>query len=350
MHTGRPGYYGRGTPELAPSSALNEEPVRCADALATSPRASRPIQYWFSTHGPRNALGWHDVLAVNEEEKEVTNVVDGKEIKEKNRRSEVLPAWLTHVFFSHVFFSRMPALPMSILGLEFSPAGVAREYARTAIWRVLTLRLGSWFRWLPSMCIRSSTPAASERLRRCRITEQRHARLILSWPACVIPTLALPGPRRLIAVYVIAGRGFVCRESIHPLRVSRSRTPVHACHLSFSATSRRLAPVLLIPLWSEPASALLAWTIAAPRFTLEDSASYRGPLLRRLGADPQGHRAAGEGWKNQRRFSKGAVEKLLRPSPPRSSTAYVLPALLQAIENPDVEDDFDNEVQQVLNP
>ncbi|KAF7373891.1 Long-chain-fatty-acid-CoA ligase [Mycena sanguinolenta] len=93
-HTNKPGYYGKGTVEVAPPSADNEGPTRRlaihSDSLATTPFAGIEttydiIQYSASTHGTRNALGWRDVLDVHEEEKEVTKVVDGKEIKEKKK-------------------------------------------------------------------------------------------------------------------------------------------------------------------------------------------------------------------------------------------------------------------------
>ncbi|KAJ6477729.1 long-chain-fatty-acid-CoA-ligase [Mycena sanguinolenta] len=93
-HTNKPGYYGKGTVEVAPPTSDNEGPTRRlaihADTLATSPFAGIEttydiIQYCAATHGTRNALGWRDILNVHEEEKEVTKVVDGKEVKEKKK-------------------------------------------------------------------------------------------------------------------------------------------------------------------------------------------------------------------------------------------------------------------------
>ncbi|KAF5337823.1 hypothetical protein D9758_015712 [Tetrapyrgos nigripes] len=90
--TTKPGYFGKGSVEIAPSTADNEGPVRRL-AITSDKLVSQPfegidtiydvIQYAARTHGTRKALGWREVVDIHEEEKEVTKMVGGKEVKEK---------------------------------------------------------------------------------------------------------------------------------------------------------------------------------------------------------------------------------------------------------------------------
>ena len=91
ISTNKPGYYGEGSVEVS-SSLPGEGPIRrCAlskDKLVTQPfegidTIADIISYSARTHGNRKALGWRDIIQVVEEEKEVTKVVDGKEVTEK---------------------------------------------------------------------------------------------------------------------------------------------------------------------------------------------------------------------------------------------------------------------------
>lgn len=91
VHTNIPGYYGEGSVDV--SSALpGEGPIRrCAlskDKLVTQPfegidTVADIVSYSARTHGNRQALGWRDIIRVIEEEKQVTKVIDGKEVTEK---------------------------------------------------------------------------------------------------------------------------------------------------------------------------------------------------------------------------------------------------------------------------
>ncbi|KAJ7257523.1 long-chain-fatty-acid-CoA-ligase [Mycena haematopus] len=92
--TNKPGYYGKGTVEVAPPNSDNEGPIRrlaiSADKLVTRPFDGLEttydiLEYVAKTHGTRDALGWRDVVEVHEEEKEVTKIVEGKEVKEKKK-------------------------------------------------------------------------------------------------------------------------------------------------------------------------------------------------------------------------------------------------------------------------
>ena len=91
IHTSQPGLYGEGSVEVS-SSLQGESPIRrCTlskDKLVTQPfegvdTVADIISYSARTHGNRKALGWRDIIQVVEEEKEVTKVVDGKEVTQK---------------------------------------------------------------------------------------------------------------------------------------------------------------------------------------------------------------------------------------------------------------------------
>ncbi|KDR78211.1 hypothetical protein GALMADRAFT_1307016 [Galerina marginata CBS 339.88] len=94
VHTNKPGYYGEGSVEVSPPSGPGEGPTRrctlAKDGLVTQPfdgidTVFDVVQYAARTHGNRKALGWRDVVKTVEEEKDVTKVVDGKEVTEKKK-------------------------------------------------------------------------------------------------------------------------------------------------------------------------------------------------------------------------------------------------------------------------
>ncbi|KAJ7748044.1 hypothetical protein B0H16DRAFT_1849672 [Mycena metata] len=92
--TNKPGYYGKGSVEVSKPTNDIDDPTRrlgiSADKLVTQPFAGIDtvydvLQYVAKTHGTRDALGWHDIVDVHEEAKEVTKTVDGKEVKETKK-------------------------------------------------------------------------------------------------------------------------------------------------------------------------------------------------------------------------------------------------------------------------
>jgi long-chain acyl-CoA synthetase len=92
--TNKPGFYGVGSVEVSPPVGKGESGVRrlaiSKDSLVTQPTdgietAYDIVAHAARTHGNRNALGWREVVKIVEEEKEVTKVVDGKEIVEKKK-------------------------------------------------------------------------------------------------------------------------------------------------------------------------------------------------------------------------------------------------------------------------
>ncbi|KAJ3569539.1 hypothetical protein NP233_g4985 [Leucocoprinus birnbaumii] len=91
--TNKPGYYGVGSVEISPGSEGEGGVRRIAitkDKLVTQPSEGVDtvfdiVEYAARTHGSRNALGWRDVVRIHEEEKDVTKIVDGKEVVEKKK-------------------------------------------------------------------------------------------------------------------------------------------------------------------------------------------------------------------------------------------------------------------------
>ena len=90
----KPGYYGEGSYEVSPPAGPGEGGVR-RSTLARDGLIERPLDeintvydivcYAARTHGSKHALGWRETVNIIEEEKEVTKVVDGKEVKEKKK-------------------------------------------------------------------------------------------------------------------------------------------------------------------------------------------------------------------------------------------------------------------------
>lgn len=92
--TMKPGYYGTGSYEVSPSAGPGEGAIRRC-TLSRNGLVERPldgintvydiVEYAARTHGTKDALGWREIVKVVEEEKEVTKVIDGKEVKEKKK-------------------------------------------------------------------------------------------------------------------------------------------------------------------------------------------------------------------------------------------------------------------------
>ncbi|KAL1734595.1 hypothetical protein EV714DRAFT_280990 [Schizophyllum commune] len=92
LATSKPGYYGKGSAIVAEPARPGEGPVRrfapTADRLITQPKEGVETVYdvlssAVAEHGDHKALGYRDILKIHEEEKEVTKVIGGKEVKEK---------------------------------------------------------------------------------------------------------------------------------------------------------------------------------------------------------------------------------------------------------------------------
>jgi long-chain acyl-CoA synthetase len=79
---------------LTESAGQNESGIRRAthtkDRLLSEPvpgvtTVSDILDYNARKYGDKSSMGWHDILDVIEEEKEITRNVDGKEVKEKRK-------------------------------------------------------------------------------------------------------------------------------------------------------------------------------------------------------------------------------------------------------------------------
>lgn len=112
ISTVKPGYFGKGSVEVAPPAREGEGPTRrlaiAADKLVTEPFEGLEtvcdiISYAATTHGTNNAMGYRDIVEVrvcllyrpwdrtdpysqiHEEEKDVTKIVNGKTHVEKKK-------------------------------------------------------------------------------------------------------------------------------------------------------------------------------------------------------------------------------------------------------------------------
>lgn len=83
--------YGKGSVEVTPGKPGEggiRRLARESEALIMQPFEGIETTYDIVAHaarkhGNRDAVGWRDVVAIHEEEKEVTKIVGGKEVKEK---------------------------------------------------------------------------------------------------------------------------------------------------------------------------------------------------------------------------------------------------------------------------
>jgi len=92
--TNQPGYYGQGSVEVSSSAGPGEGSVRRL-AITKDKFVHQPLEgidtvldvvsFAVRTHGDKNALGWRDIVRVIEEDKEVTKIIDGKEVVEKKK-------------------------------------------------------------------------------------------------------------------------------------------------------------------------------------------------------------------------------------------------------------------------
>ncbi|KAG6816768.1 hypothetical protein H0H93_007779 [Arthromyces matolae] len=92
--TNKKGYYGAGSVEIGSPAAPGEGATR-RSALSPETLVTQPFEgidtvydilcYAARVHGTRKAIGWRDVIDIVEEEKDVTKIVEGKEVTEKKK-------------------------------------------------------------------------------------------------------------------------------------------------------------------------------------------------------------------------------------------------------------------------
>ncbi|KAJ7607755.1 long-chain-fatty-acid-CoA-ligase [Roridomyces roridus] len=150
--TNKPGYYGKGSVEVAPPSAPDEGPTRrlaiSADKLVTQPFAGIDtvydiLEYVAKTHGTRDALGWRDVVRIHEEEKEVTKNVGGKDVTEKKKWKYFELSdykWITFVGLR----DRVSEVARGLVNLGVTTDDVFNIYAATSVnWQTMAHACGS---------------------------------------------------------------------------------------------------------------------------------------------------------------------------------------------------------------
>ncbi|KAJ7474482.1 long-chain-fatty-acid-CoA-ligase [Mycena galericulata] len=150
--TNIPGYYGKGSVEVAPPSADDEGPTRrlaiSADKLVTQPFAGIDtvfdiLEYAAKTHGTRDALGWRDIVAVHEEAKEVKKIVEGKEVTQTKK-------WKYFELSDYKYISyvqlrdQVSEVARGLVDMGITTDDVFNIYASTSInWQVMAHACGS---------------------------------------------------------------------------------------------------------------------------------------------------------------------------------------------------------------
>ncbi|GLB44412.1 putative AMP-binding enzyme [Lyophyllum shimeji] len=139
VRTNKPGFYGKGSVEVAPAAEGGGPVRRCAlspDRLVTQPfegidTVHDIVSYAARTHGTRNALGWRDVLDVVEEEKDVTKNVDGKEVTEKKKWKYFQLSDYKYLDYVQVK-EAVSEVARGLLDLGVTPDGIFNVYAQTS--------------------------------------------------------------------------------------------------------------------------------------------------------------------------------------------------------------------------
>ncbi|KAJ7092372.1 long-chain-fatty-acid-CoA-ligase [Mycena belliarum] len=148
----KPGYYGKGSVEVAPPTADNEGPTRrlaiASDRLVTSPFEGIEtgydiLEYVAKTHGTRDALGWRDIVDVHEEAKDVKKMVDGKEVTETKK-------WKYFQLSDYKYISyvelreRVSQIGRGLVDLGLTTDDVFNIYAATSLnWQLMAHACGS---------------------------------------------------------------------------------------------------------------------------------------------------------------------------------------------------------------
>ncbi|KAJ7703899.1 long-chain-fatty-acid-CoA-ligase [Mycena rosella] len=151
-HTVKPGYYGKGSVEVASPTSEDEGPTRrlaiSADRLVTQPFEGIDtvydiLEYVAKTHGTRDALGWRDVVDIHEEAKEVKKIVDGKEVTETKK-------WKYFQLSDYKYISyvglreKVSEIARGLVDLGITTEDVCNIYAATSVnWQLMAHACGS---------------------------------------------------------------------------------------------------------------------------------------------------------------------------------------------------------------
>ncbi|KAF8063537.1 long-chain-fatty-acid-CoA-ligase, partial [Lyophyllum atratum] len=146
IQTVKPGHFGKGSVPVAPPAGPDEGPARrlaiACETLVTQPTEGvdtvfNLLQYAARTYGSYRALGWRDVVKIHEEKKEVTKVVNGKEVlEEKTWKYFELS---DYKYISYIEFEDMVAdVAHALLDLGFASDHVFNIYAETSVnWQLM---------------------------------------------------------------------------------------------------------------------------------------------------------------------------------------------------------------------
>ncbi|KAJ6554275.1 long-chain-fatty-acid-CoA-ligase [Mycena capillaripes] len=151
-HTVKPGYYGKGSVEVAPPQSEDEGPTRrlaiSADRLVTQPfegidTVYDVLEYVAKTHGTRDALGWRDIVDVHEEAKEVKKFVDGKEVTETKKWKYFQLS--DYKYISYVQLKdQVSEIARGLVDLGVTTEDVFNIYAATSVnWQLMAHACGS---------------------------------------------------------------------------------------------------------------------------------------------------------------------------------------------------------------
>ncbi|RXW22284.1 hypothetical protein EST38_g3586 [Candolleomyces aberdarensis] len=151
--TNKRGYYSDGSFEFSKSEKTGEGGIRRCSLVKGGDLVQYPVdgvktvyeivEYAARTHGSRPAVGWRDVVDTIEEEKEVTKVVEGKEVKEKKKWKyfELSPyKYLTFVEVKEA----VSEVARGLLHLGVTDKDVFNIYAQTSPnWQIMAHACGS---------------------------------------------------------------------------------------------------------------------------------------------------------------------------------------------------------------
>ncbi|KAJ2931925.1 hypothetical protein H1R20_g5168, partial [Candolleomyces eurysporus] len=151
--TNKRGYYSDGSYEFSKPEKTGEGGIRRCSLVKDGDLVQYPVdgvktvyeivEYAARTHGSRPAVGWRDVVDTIEEEKEVTKVVEGKEVKEKKKWKyfELSPyKYLTFIEVKEA----VSEVARGLLHLGVTDKDVFNIYAQTSPnWQIMAHACGS---------------------------------------------------------------------------------------------------------------------------------------------------------------------------------------------------------------
>lgn len=160
VHTLKAGYYADGSYEFSKSERPGEGGIRRCSLVKDKELTQFPVdgvktvydivEYAARTHGSRPAVGWRDIVNTIEEEKEVTKVVEGKEVKEKKKWKYFELSPYKYLSFIEVK-EAVSEVARGLVHLGVTDKDVFNIYAQT---RYVAQHTCSWLPWKRSLLTR----------------------------------------------------------------------------------------------------------------------------------------------------------------------------------------------------